>query len=214
MMDNQKQQPWPDRFEERLHIFALGESFDVDAFLAESVLRPDFVWRRIGNGPSNGLELLLSDAQAIPLRKQEEIAVAYLKANRDELRTLAKFPGVEALNLGLVYRLPLNAVGCVTGPPPNLMFHALDAGVSPNYYVTLEGRQVDPRPIIRRLPKDTSYNLERWKGTPLWRAVEKAVADSVKSGGLIEENYHEFIVESICDGVKRRKKAIISQLGR
>jgi hypothetical protein len=52
-MDNQKQQSWPDRFEERLHIFALGKSFDVDAFLANSTLRPDFVWRRMGNGPSN-----------------------------------------------------------------------------------------------------------------------------------------------------------------
>jgi hypothetical protein len=34
---------WPERFEERLHIFAHGETFDVDAFLEKSTLRPDFV---------------------------------------------------------------------------------------------------------------------------------------------------------------------------
>jgi len=211
-MENQKQLPWPDRFEERLHIFALGESFDVDAFLAESVLRPEFVWRRMGNGPTNGLEILLSDLQAIPLPKQEEIAVAFLVSYRDELQALAKYPGVEALNLGLVCRLPLSATGCAPGPSAKLMFHALDAGVSPLYYVTLEGRQVERIPIIRRLPKDTFYNLEHWKGTPLWRAVEKAVADLVGDGGLIEEIHHEFIVERICDAVNRRKKTIVSQL--
>jgi hypothetical protein len=211
-MNNPKQRSWPDRFEERLHIFALGESIDVDAFLVQSALRPDFVWWRMGNGPTNGLELLLSGGQAIPLREQEEIAIAYLMANRDELRVLAKFPGVEALNLGLAFRLPLNAIGCAPGPPAKLMFHALDAGVTPLYYVTLEGRQVPRSPCIRRLPKSSSYDLERWRGTPLWRAIEKALADEVRSGSLIEENHHEFIVESICDAVKRRKKAIVAQL--
>jgi hypothetical protein len=210
-MDNQEQQPWPDSFSQRFHIFALGEAFDVDAFLAGSTLRPDFVWRRMGNGPSNGLELLLGNAHAVSLRNQEELAVAYLKANRDELRALAAFPGVEALNLGLAYRLPLNATGCCPGPPAELMFHALDTGVSPRYYVTLEGRQVEDHPIIRRLPKDTSYNLDRWEGTPLWRSVDKAIADLVRSGKMLEDTYHEFIVEGICDAIRRRKKAIVSQ---
>ncbi len=213
-MDNQKQQPWPDRFEERLHIFALGKSFDVDSFLVDSTLRPDFVWRRMGNGPTNGLELLLSEERAIPLHKQEEIAIAYLKANRDQLRALAEFPGVEGFNLGLVCHLQLDVIGCAPGPPAILMHYALDTGVSLRYYVTLEGRQVDPRPVVRRLPKDASYNLKRSEGTPLWRAVDNAVEDLVQSGDLIEETYHEFIVERICDAVKRRRKAIVAQLGR
>jgi hypothetical protein len=166
----------------------------------------------MGNGPTNGLELLLSHERPIALSKQEEIAAAYLKAHRDELRVLAEFPGVEALNLGLAYRLPLNATGSALGPPSKLMFHALDTGVSLKYYVTLEGRQVDPRSKINRLPKDSLYNLEHWEGTPLWRAVEKAVAGLVRDGLLIEDTLHEFIVERICNAVKRRKKAITSQL--
>lgn len=211
-MDNQKQQPWPDNFSQRFHIFALGEDFDVDAFLTGSTLRPDFVWRRMVNGPTNGLELLLGDALTTPLHNQEKLAVAYLKANRDELRALAAFPGVEAFNLGLVYRLPTDVIGCCLGPPMELMFHALDTGVSPIYYVSLEGRQVKDPPVIRRLPKDTSYDLNRWEGTPLWRSVDKAVVGLVQNRDLLEDTYHEFIVENICKAISRRKKAIVVQL--
>ena len=90
----EKRQSWPDRFSERFHIFALGETFDVDAFLAQSSLRPDFIWQRMGNGPTNGLEILLGDADKTTVLHQEEIAVNYLRENRDELRVRASFPGV------------------------------------------------------------------------------------------------------------------------
>jgi hypothetical protein len=136
-MNDQRPQAWPERFSERLHIFALGESFDVDAFLARSSLRPGFIWRNMGNGPTNGLELLLDDRTNINLREQEKIAIDYLREHREELRLLATFPGVEALNLGLVYRVTPNVTGCCLGPSRVLMIHALDSGVSPNYYVTV-----------------------------------------------------------------------------
>lgn len=137
---DQENQSWPDKFSERFHIFALGETFDVDAFLARSSLDPDFVWRRAGNGPTNGLEILLGDADKATLREQERIAVNYLREHRDELRALASFPGVEALNLGLVYRVGPNALGFCLGPSRALMISALDSGVSPNYYGTILGR--------------------------------------------------------------------------
>jgi hypothetical protein len=133
-------QKWPNSFSERFHIFALGETFDVDAFLARSSLRPDFVWRQMGNGPTNGLEILLGDVDRTTLQQQEEIAVNYLSAHRDELRCLASFPGVEALNLGLVYRVGPNQLGVCLGPSRALMISALDSGVRPNYYVTITGR--------------------------------------------------------------------------
>jgi hypothetical protein len=137
---DQKNQGWPDKFSERFHIFALGETFDVDAFLARSSLHPDFVWRRIGNGPTNGLEILLGDADKATLREQEETAVNYLREHRDELRALASFPGVEALNLGLVYRVGPNHLGFCLGPSRALMISELDSGVRPNYYGTILGR--------------------------------------------------------------------------
>jgi len=139
-MSDQSRQAWPDRFEQRLHIFALGKSFNVDAFLTQSPLRPDFVWRKMGNGPSNGLEFLLGDGKTTKLREQERIAIDYMKEHREDLRLLAGFPGVEALNLGLVYRVAQNDLGVCLGPSRALMFHALDTGVSPNYYVTMLGR--------------------------------------------------------------------------
>jgi hypothetical protein len=75
MADSEKQLPWPERFSERFHIFGLGKTFDVDAFLATSRLRPSFVWKRLGNGPANGLELILGDGDTLPLPEQEKIAI-------------------------------------------------------------------------------------------------------------------------------------------
>lgn len=139
-MKKQVREPWPERFSERFHIYALGESFDVDAFLARSSLRPSFVWRRMGNGPTNGLELLLGDARTTRIPEQEKIAIEYLRAHREELRSLADFPGVEALILGFVYRISPPATGICVGPSRELMLYALDAGVRPNFYVTLPDR--------------------------------------------------------------------------
>jgi hypothetical protein len=59
------------------------------------------------------------------------------------LRALAGFPGVEALNLGLVYLVGPNHTGFCLGPSRALMISALDSGVRPNYYGTIIGR--DPR---------------------------------------------------------------------
>jgi len=58
MTSLEEQFPWPDNLSERFHIFALGETFDVDTYLATSTLKPDFVWRRKGNGPTNGIEAI------------------------------------------------------------------------------------------------------------------------------------------------------------
>ena|ERR1700722_6787438 len=96
---------------------------------------------RWGMDQQNGLELLLGDGKTTKLREQEKIAIDYMKEHREDLRFLANFPGVEALNLGLVYRVTPNTLGVCLGPSHALMFHALDTGVSPNYYVTIPGRE-------------------------------------------------------------------------
>ena len=62
--------------------------------LAQSPLRPDFVWQKMGNEPFNGLELLLGDGKTANLREQEKIAIDYMKEHREDLRFLANFPGV------------------------------------------------------------------------------------------------------------------------
>src|SRR5262245_20835255 len=123
---------WPDRFHERFHIFAHGEGFDVEAFLATSPLRPDYVWHRNPRRTS-GLELLLGKGREIRLVDQEERAIAYLKEHRNELRALAQFPGLEAFILGLVHICKPEVTGCCVGPPPPLMWHALDVGILPRY---------------------------------------------------------------------------------
>jgi len=127
---------WPDRFEERLHIFAHGETLNVDAFLRDSTLRPDFVWRR--KAPlTSGVEFVLGDGRAISLRDQENIAITYLKAHSDELRSIATFRGVDTFILGLVYiaKFDEGVTGVALDWPPELMKSALDAGITPIHYV-------------------------------------------------------------------------------
>lgn len=130
---------WPERFEERLHIFAHGEPLDVDAFLANSTLRPDFVWRR--KAPlTSGVEFVLGDGRAISLREQENIAITYLKAHRDELRSIGAFQGVDTFILGLVYiaKLEDGVTGVALDWPPELMTSALDVGITPIHYITYD----------------------------------------------------------------------------
>jgi hypothetical protein len=62
-------------------LFAHGVEFDVDAFLASTTLRPDYVWRRgdqrryacvESRHPTSGLVLVLGDGQKVPLFEQEK----------------------------------------------------------------------------------------------------------------------------------------------
>lgn len=135
-------------------LFAHGEAFDVDAFLASTTLRPDSVWRRgdqrqytcvTSLHPTSGAEFVLGDGLTVPLLEQEGIAVAFLKAHRDELRALARLPGVDTFILGLQYRKAVesNVTGFCLGPSAQLMWHCLDVGCEPTYYVILD-RLPDP----------------------------------------------------------------------
>ncbi|MGA9979184.1 MAG: DUF4279 domain-containing protein [Candidatus Sulfotelmatobacter sp.] len=166
---------WPERFEERLHIIAHGETFDVDGFLESSTLRPDFVWRR-KSPVTSGAEFFLGDGRAMKLRDQESIAITYLKAHRDELREIAAFPGVGAFILGLVYIAKLKEAdtGVALDWPSELMQSALDVGITPIHYITYDrpskpeqepyaylclGGAFDPDEVTRRLgvpPSETA----------------------------------------------------------
>jgi hypothetical protein len=166
---------WPERFEERLHILVHGETLDVDAFLANSSLRPDFEWRR--KAPvTSGVEFFLGDGRALRLRDQETIAITYLRAHRDQLRAVASFPGVEAFILGLAYiaKLEEGVTGVALDWPPELMQSALDVGIAPIHYITYDrpskpeqepyayfcvGGAFEPDEITRRLgvlPSETA----------------------------------------------------------
>jgi hypothetical protein len=132
-------------------LFAHGQRFDVDAFLASTTLRPDRVWRRgdqrryaciESRHDTSGLELTIGDGRAIALPEQERIAIAYLTTHRDELRALAGFTGVDTFILGLQYRTAFesNVTGFCLAPSAQLMRHCLDVGCVPVYYVTLDRR--------------------------------------------------------------------------
>jgi hypothetical protein len=130
-------------------IFAHGDSFKVDEFLARSTLRPDYVWRRgdqrryacvESQHETSGVEFVLGNGWQVPFQQQEDIAVAYLKEHRHELRMLSEFPGVETFILGLQYICKLHdgLLGFCAGPSAELMSHALDVGVRPDYYISFQ----------------------------------------------------------------------------
>jgi hypothetical protein len=139
---------WPERFEERFHMIAHGKRFDLDAFLAKSILRPDFVWQR--DAPvTSGVEFFLGDGRVMGQAEQERIAVEYMKVHRDELRTIAGPPGVDAFILGLVYiaKLGDGATGAALGWPRELMLKAAEIGITPIHYVTYDfPKQPDDEP--------------------------------------------------------------------
>lgn len=133
-------------------VFAHGETFDVDAFLATTTLRPDYVWRcgdqqrhscMESKHETSGVEFVLGDGTQLPLGEQEKIAIEYLSANREALKTLAGYPGVTTFVLGLQYYMELypGDIGFCMGPSALLMWHALDVGIELTFYVTLDRRR-------------------------------------------------------------------------
>lgn len=82
----------------------------------------------------------LGDELTVPFREQEDIAVAYLKTHRDELRQLSQARGADIFILGLQYRTMFerNVIGFSLGPSAQLMWHCLDVGCEPMYYINLD----------------------------------------------------------------------------
>jgi hypothetical protein len=122
-------------------LFAHGEDFDVDAFLASTRLRFDFVWHRGENCyETSGASISLGDGKVLGLFEQERIGRAFLCTHRDALRDLASYPGVDTFILGLHYQVVATGSlsGLIIGPPPRLMASCLETGVRPVYYVMLE----------------------------------------------------------------------------
>ena len=125
-------------------LFAHGVEFDPDACLASSRLPFDGVWRKGESGhdrpKSSGVFKVLGDGRTVPTSEQERIAIEYLAASREALKALARHPQVTTFILGLQYHIVLgvDTLGFCMGPSARLMWHCLDIGISPTYYVTLD----------------------------------------------------------------------------
>jgi hypothetical protein len=88
---------------------AIGEAFDVLAFLAESPLRPSAVYRKgeplfaaVPQSPTrtdSGFNLAVGTAGMDDLPGQVREAIAFLDEHEDELRRLGAYEGVEAVGL-------------------------------------------------------------------------------------------------------------------
>jgi|GEM_PF-5436835 len=137
------------RYMNEFQLFAHGVEFDPDAYLSISPLNFDGVWHKGESGydhpKSSGVFKVLGDGCTLPIFEQEQIAIEYLSANRDALKALAQHPHVTTFNLGLQYHIVLDAtiVGFCMGPSAQLMWHCLDIGITPTYYVTLDRWQIE-----------------------------------------------------------------------
>ena len=52
----------------------------------------------------------------------------------------------------------------------------------------------------------------RWEGTPLWKAIEKGIADLVENNDIIEKADRKYVVGYLCKAANRRRQAVIHQL--
>lgn len=136
-------------------IFAHGESFDPDAYIASSSLKFDGLWRKgeisADHPTSSGVYKELGDGLDIPLWQQERLAIEYLTTNRELLKDLAQHPAITTFIIGLQYRLESNSgiVGFSFGPSLVLMRHCLDIGIEPTYYVWIDRAQTEGQTLAR-----------------------------------------------------------------
>jgi hypothetical protein len=129
-------------------LFAHGEEFDVDAFLARTPLTFDKVWRRgdqrnvcvESHHETSGVQMTLGDGRTIRMPQQQAMACQFLVDNRDALRELGSWPGADHRIIGLQYHIELDTSigGFCMGPSSRLMAAALEVGFRPTYYVTID----------------------------------------------------------------------------
>jgi hypothetical protein len=102
--------------------------------------REEFLMSPIFFRDRSRLAKLATDGLTIHSPDQEAMAIACLKAHRDELSALARVPGADTFILGLQYRTAFerNVIGFTLAPSAQLMQHCLDVGCVPVYYVTLD----------------------------------------------------------------------------
>jgi hypothetical protein len=59
-----------------------------------------------------------------------------------------------------------------------------------------------------KVASDRQHPYTRWKGTALWKAVEKGIADLVENRDIVEKTPRAYIVGYICKAVSRGKDRI------
>ena len=123
---------------------------DVDAFLPTTSLTITKVWRRgdlrghpafiQDSYPHNGVVIDLSPSETLSLCEQDRIATEYLEHNEEQLKHIAKFPGVETFTLALQSHVLLKPglIGWAESFSLRLLYFALRIGISPNVYVNLD----------------------------------------------------------------------------
>jgi hypothetical protein len=145
-------------------LFAHGKMFDLDAFLSTSPMRPDYTWRSgdrkrydtttdatFDAHITSGLEFVLGDGLSIVYPKQEQIALDFIAANRDGLKTLGNFPGADHYILMFQYESEFQGdytAGTVWASS-RLMRSCLDIGCEIDFLVA-----------FRRVPTDDNEPAE------------------------------------------------------
>jgi hypothetical protein len=115
------------------YLRAIGETFDVRAFLADSPLRPDI--------HAKGFNLAVGKAGLDDLPGQVQEAARFLDDYEDELRRLGAFEGVEEVFLDFALRL--RDVPAQTDVlPAELLWRAgaLDIDITVTHYAVTEGK--------------------------------------------------------------------------
>lgn len=118
---------------------ASGAEFDVDAFMAKTLLEVDSLWRKgekrfikSSNSEinrSSGIRVVASEADFSDLGEQIQHVISFLRKNIEQVKLLASFPGAEGAVLDFGIEIYPPGWASFTFPP-ELLALAGEAGVS------------------------------------------------------------------------------------
>jgi len=57
-----------------------------------------------------------------------------------------------------------------------------------------------------------THPYSRWEGTPLWKTIEKGIADLVENNDITEKTDRKYVVGYLCKSVDRRRQGVLHQL--
>jgi hypothetical protein len=120
----------------RLH--AVGHFFDVDEFLSNYRIDHDSVWHRGRNNyDHSGFVKYLGNEYMLNTCEQEAIAIKYVQHNREALKALVDWQGVEAVILGISPEIQIsqNVASICLSFSPRLVSLAVEVGLQLAFYV-------------------------------------------------------------------------------
>lgn len=91
----------------RFKFYAIGKGFDVDSYIGQYKIDYSRTWDK-DKYEHSGLVKYLGNEYMLDIYEQEKIAYEYMKANKDALKALVNFKGIDLAMLSLSCEIQLD----------------------------------------------------------------------------------------------------------